>query len=127
MIENKSQYKKLLKENKNIKLRRLFSFFDNDVKAGEIGTIETVQSNAWATKWTSRERASWSYFEDVEIKDNKIYYYSYVPKFKYSEELKEKYKKLGVELEELDSSHKINKESDYYGARFTIIINEIIE
>ena len=126
MIQNKSQFKQKIKENKdNVIIKRIYNYENNNkIPVGSVATVEHIQSNAFTLKWNCLEKATWCYYDSIELKDNKIYYYHYIPE---GRELP-----LGVELIPVDRNDKINKEygtySNYlYTHKFVIMVNEIIE
>lgn len=134
MITNKNQLKNKLKENKNnIIIKRLYNFEkDNKIPEGETGTIDTVQSNAFTIKYNCLDRAAWVYYDNIEIKDNKIIYYQYIDDFNIekAENIKKQLESEGVEILPVSSDDKINKNrcSNYsYIYKYIYIINEIIE
>ena len=72
---------------------------------------------------------------DIEIKDNKIIYYTYISecfdKQKEAEKIQE-LKDKGIKIEAVEKTDKINKDygktrNFYYIARYIEVINEIIE
>lgn len=134
MITNKNQLKNKLKENKNnIIIKRIYNLDKNNkIPEGATATIEKVQSNAFTIKYDCLEREAWIYYDNIEIKDNKIYYYSYIDDFN-AEKVKQaeaEAQKIGVELIPVSADDKINKGrySNYkYIYKYIVIINEIIE
>lgn len=129
MIENKNQLKKQLKENKNnIIITRIYNFDKNNkIKEGEQATIENVQSNAFTIKYNSLDRACWVYYDNIEVKDNKIIYYSYIPDYQ-KEKAEEAAKEKNIELIKIDENDKINKNrlSNYnYIYKYIEMINEL--
>lgn len=131
MISNKNQFKNALKTNKdNIKIKRIYNFDkENKIPEGSIADIIKVQSNAIVVNYRDINKQPCIYFDNVEIKDNKLIYYQYIPKDK--EEIAfENAKELNVEIIKLDDNEyqKINKDSNYnYRYKYIYIINEIIE
>ena len=134
MINNKNQLKNKLKENKNnIIIKRIYNLDKtNKIPEGETATVEKVQSNAFTIRYKSLDREVWIYYDNIEIKDNKIYYYSYIDDFN-TEKVKqaeEEAKKRNIELIPVNTDDKINKnlQSNYkYIYKYIVIINEIIE
>ncbi len=137
MINNKNQLKNKLKENKNnIIIKRIYNLDKNNkIAEGEEATVEKVQSNAFTVKYKSLDREAWIYYDNIEIKDNKIYYYSYIDNFNAEkvEQAKEEAKKRNIELIPVKDDDKINDSynkgyNNYkYIYKYIIIINEIIE
>lgn len=131
MINNKNQFKKALKDNyNNIKIKRIYNFDkENKIPEGSIADIIKVQSNAIRINYRDINKQPWIYFDNVEIKDNKMIYYTYIPEDK--EEIAfENAKELNVEIIKLDDNEyqKINKNSNYNCRyKYIYIINEIIE
>ena len=131
MISNKNQFKKALKDNyNNIKIKRIYNFDkENKIPEGSIADIIKVQSNAIRVNYRDINKQPWIYFDNVEIKDNKMIYYTYIPEDK--EDIAfENAKTLNVEIIKLDDIEyqKINKNSNYNCRyKYIYIINEIIE
>lgn len=131
MINNKNQFKKALKDNyNNIKIKRIYNFDkENKIPEGSIADIIKVQSNAIVVNYRDINKQPWIYFDNVEIKDNKMIYYTYIPEDK-EEIVFENAKTLNVEIIKLDDNEyqKINKNSNYNCRyKYIYIINEIIE
>jgi hypothetical protein len=131
MIQNKNQLKNKLKENKdNIIIKRIYNFDKNNkIAEGSTATIEQVKTNSFTIKYDCNGREVWIYYDNIEVKDNKIIYYDYIPDYK-KEEAEEKAKTLNIELLEVSPDDKINKNnsSNYkYIYKYIIMINEIIE
>lgn len=131
MINNKNQLKNKLKENKNnIIIKRVYNIDKNNkVQEGEIATVAKVQSNAFTIKYNCLEREAWIYYDNIEVKDNKIIYYDYIPDYK-QEEAEKQAKIKNIELIKIDDSDKINQNrlSNYkYIYKYIYIINEIME
>lgn len=134
MIINKNQLKNKLKDNKNnIIIKRIYNLDKNNkIPEGTTATVEKVQSNAFTIKYDCLDREAWIYYDNIEIKDNKIYYYSYIDDFN-DEKVKQaeaEAKKIGIKLIPVDPDDKINKNrySNYkYIYKYVYIINEIIE
>ena len=131
MINNKNQFEKALKNNhNNIKIKRIYNFDkDNKIPQGSIADIIKVQSNAIVVNYKEINKQPWIYFDNVEIKDNKMIYYQYIPENK--EEIAfENAKRLGIDIIKLDSKEyeKMNKNNNYnYNYKHVYMINEIIE
>lgn len=135
MIKNKNQFKIALK-NGNIKsIKRIYNFDSNNkIKEGSVGVITHVQSNAYTVKWDCLEKDTWAYFDDIEVVDNKIIYYQYIPEYKNIDEIKEK---LSIhkhsDLISVSEDDKINNDfkrglrSWKYVYKYIAMINEIIE
>ena len=131
MINNKNQLKNKLKENKNnITIKRVYNIDKNNkVQEGEVATVEKVQSNAFTVKYNCLDREAWIYYDNIEVKDNKIIYYDYIPDYK-QEEAEKQAKIKNIELIKIDDSDKINQNrlSNYkYVYKYISIINEIME
>ena len=131
MINNKNQLKKALKENKNkIFITRLYNFDDNNkIKVGDNATIEKVQSNAFTVKYDAYDKEAWIYYDNIDVKDNKIIYYDYIPEHK-KEEAEKLAKIKNIELLPVADDDKINnnKYSNYkYCYKYVIMINKIVE
>lgn len=131
MINNKNQFKKALKNNcNNIKIKRMYNFDkENKIPEGSIADIIKVQSNAIVVNYRNLNKQPWIYFDNVEIKDNKMIYYNYIPENKEKSAF-ENAKKLGIELIEMDEKErkKMNKGNNHnYGYKYIIMINDIIE
>ena len=131
MINNKNQFKNALKTNKdNIKIKRIYNFDkDNKIPEGSIADIIKVQSNAIVANYKDINKQPWIYFDSVEIKDNKMIYYQYIPEDKEKIAF-ENAKKLGIDVIKLDSKEyeKMNKNNNYnYNYKYVYMINEIIE
>lgn len=131
MINNKNQFKKALKNNhNNIKIKRIYNFDkDNKIPEDSIADIIKVQSNAIVANYKDINKQPWIYFDSVEIKDNKMIYYQYIPKSKEQIAFKNA-KRLGIDVIKLDSKEyeKMNKGNNYnYNYKYIYMINEIIE
>lgn len=131
MIINKNQLKKALKERKeNILIKRVFNMDKNNkIPEGSTATVEKVQTNAFTLKYNCLDRESWVYFENIEVKENYILYFDYIPDYR-KEEAEQKAKEKGIELLKVDENDKINKNSfsNYkYIYKYVIMKNEIIE
>ena len=125
MINNKNQLKKALKENKNnIKIKRIYNLEITDkIAVGTTAKIEHVQTNAFSIKYQEYEKACWVYYENIEVKENKIIYYTYIPLEKV-----EQFKNFDlIELSQEEKT-KLNKGNNWnYTYKIPYIINEIIE
>lgn len=131
MINNKNQFKNALKTNKdNIKIKRIYNFDkENKIPEGSLADIVKVQSNAIVVNYRDLNKQPWIYFDNVEIKDNKMIYYTYIPENKENIAF-ENAKTLNVEIIKLGDNEyqKINKNSNYnYRYKYICMINEIIE
>lgn len=131
MITNKNQFKNALKTNKdNIKIKRVYNFDkDNKIPEGSLADIIHVQSNAIVVNYKDINKQPWIYFDSVEIKDNKMIYYQYIPENKEKITF-ENAKRLGIDIIKLDSKEyeKMNKNNNYnYKYKYVYMINEIIE
>lgn len=134
MINNKSQLKKALKENKNnILIKRIYNLEKNNkIAEGTTAEVEHVQTNAFTIKYAEYEKACWIYFDNIEVKNNKIIYYNYIDDFdeKRTAEKVEQLKKENIDIIPVESTDKINQNrcSNYnYIYKYAYIINEIIE
>ena len=135
MIKNKNQFKIALK-NGNIKsIKRIYNFDSNNkIKEGSVGVITHVQSNAYTVKWDCLEKDTWAYFDSIDVVDNKIIYYNYVPDYNDIEKIKEK---LSIhkysDLISVSDDDKINNDFKRglrgwkYVYKYIAMINEIIE
>ena len=131
MITNKNQLKNKLKENKNnITIKRIYNLEKNNkIPEGSTATIEKVQSNAFTVKYNCLDREAWIYYDNIEVKDNKIIYYCYVTDY-LKETAEKEARSKNIELIPVDPDDKINKNrcSNYnYIYKYVYIINEIIE
>ncbi len=137
MIKNKNQFIKALKENKDsIKIKRIYNFEkDNKIAENSIAEVVYLQSNACKVKYDTLDKELWVYFNDYEIKDNKMYVYNGISNFneeKMQKEVEEA-KKMGIELIPIDLEDKLNDSYNkgnsnyYYVYKYAYIINEIIE
>lgn len=134
MINNKNQLKKALKENKNnIKIKRIYNLEKNNkISVGDIAEVDHVQSNAFTIKYEKYEKPAWIYFDNIEVKDNKIIYYYYIDDFdeKRTAEKVEQLKKENVDIIPVEATDKINQNrySNFkYIYKYINIINEILE
>lgn len=135
MIKNKNQFKIALK-NGNVKnIKRIYNFdSDNKIKEGSVGIITHIQSNAYTVKWNCLEKDTWTWFDNIDIVNNCIIYYQYVPDYYNINDVKEKlstYKHN--ELIEVSEDDKINNNFKKglnnwkYVYKYIAMINEIIE
>lgn len=131
MINNKNQLKKALKENKNnIKIKRIYNLEKNNkINVGDIAEVEHVQSNAFTIKFKNYDKPAWVYYENIEIKENKIFYFQFIPLEKV-EQFKTIAESENINIIELsqEEKEKANKYSNYnYTYKIPYIINEILE
>ena len=131
MINNKNQLKKALKENKkNIKIKRIYNLEKNNkIAVGTLAEVEHVQSNAFTIKYKEYENSCWVYFDNIDVKENKIFYFQFVPleKVEQYKTIAEEEKIDIIELSETEKE-KMNKYSNYnYTCKIPYIINEILE
>lgn len=131
MINNKNQLKKILKENKNkIFITRLYNFDEsNKIKVGDIATIEKVQTNAFTIKYQAYEKEAWIYYDNIEVSDNKIIYYNYIPEHR-KEDAEKIAKEKNINLLPVADNDKINNDKycNYkYCYKYIIMINKIVE
>lgn len=134
MIDNKNQLKKALKDNKNnILIKRIYNFEDNNkIKVGDLATVERVQSNAFTIKYNNFTNECWIYFDNIDVKDNKIIYYNYIDNFdlERTEEKINELKRQNIDILPVEPTDKINNNryNNYkYIYKYVYIINEIIE
>lgn len=127
MISNKNQFKKNIN---NVKLKRIYNFdSDNKIPVGSVGEITHVQTNACRVKYDSLDKELWIHYDNIEIKDNKMYYYSYIDESRRDDAII-RAQELDVNLIPVSDDDKINnsKYSNYkYVFKYVIIVNEIIE
>lgn len=135
MIKNKNQFKIALK-NGNVKnIKRIYNFDnDNKIKEGSVGVITHVQSNAYTVKWDCLEKDTWAWFDTIEVVDNKIIYYQYIPDYYNINEIKEKLSHYKYsDLISVSDDDKINNDFKKvlrnwkYAYKYIAMINEIIE
>ena len=132
MIQNKNQFKNALKNGTIKEIKRIYNFDKNNkIPEGSTATIEHVQSNSIKLKWDCLDNPTWSYYDFLEIKNNKILYFDYVPEHRLAE-AKEIIKNKGLDVEliplEEKEKEKVNKGSNQiYTYKYVIIKNEIIE
>ena len=130
MIENKNQFKKAIKEDKVKYIKRVYNLEDNNkIPVGTIGTIFSKQSNAFTIKWECLDKPTWTWYDNIEVKDNEYYYYSYVGS-KFDSKLIEILKNKGIELIPLTDKEKekVNKNTNAeYEFKFVVMTNEILE
>lgn len=135
MIKNKNQFKIALKNGNIKKVKRIYNMDnDNKIKEGSIGVITHVQSNAYTAKWECLDRDAWTWFDNIEVVDNKIIYYNYIPDYKNIDEIKEKLSHYKYsDLISVNDNDKINDNYNKgysnwkYAYKYIVIINEIIE
>lgn len=132
MIQNKNQFKNALKNGTIKGIKRVYNF-DKNNKIPEESTaiIEHIQSNAIKLKWDCLDTPTWAYFDFLEIKNNNILYFDYVPERRL-QEAQETIKNKGLDVEliplEEKEKEKINKGNNQnYTHKYIIIKNEIIE
>lgn len=130
MINNKNQFKKAIKNNEVAYIRRIYNFEeDNKINVGACGEITYSQSNAFRIKWECLEKETWTWYDDIEVKDNKYYFYNYVGS-KFNSKAIEELKARNIELIPLTDKEKekVNKNTNAeYEFKFVIMINEIVE
>ena len=134
MIKNKSQFINALKNNKIKAIKRIYNLNENTskIKINDIATIEEVKTTFYKLKYKSNNKIISSYYNNFEVKDNKIYYYELIPEYKEEEArklIKEKYNN-SIELIPLTEKEKENnnKYCNYnYTYKVINFINEIIE
>lgn len=135
MIKNKNQFKIALK-NGNIKsIKRIYNFDSNNkIKEGSVGVITHVQSNAYTVKWDCLEKDTWAYFDSIDVVDNKIIYYNYVPDYNDIEKIKEKlsHYKYGDLIsvsddDKMNDSYNKGYSNWKYAYKCIAMINEIVE
>lgn len=135
MIKNKNQFKIALK-NGNIKaIKRIYNFDSgNKIKEGTIGVVTHIQSNTYKLKWNCLENETWTYFDSIEVVDNKIIYYGYIPDYKDINEVKKLLSQYKYnELISVSDHDKINDSYNKgycnwkYTYKYITMINEIIE
>lgn len=131
MINNKNQLKKALKENKNnIKIKRIYNLEKiNKIAEGTLAEVEHVQSNAFTIKYKEYEKPCWIYFDNIEVKENKIFYFQYIPleKVEHFKTIAEAEDLNIIELSQEEKT-KLNKGNNWnYTYKIPYIINEILE
>lgn len=135
MIKNKNQFKIALKNGRIKAIKRVYNIDnDNKIKEGSVGVITHIQSNAYKVKWDCLEKDTCTWFDTIEVVDNKIIYYQYIPEHKNIDEIKEKLSTHKYnELYQIADDDKINDSynkgySSYkYIYKYIAMINEIIE
>lgn len=129
MIKNKNQFKNAIKNNEVTYIRRIYNFEeDNKIPVGTIGKILNKQSNAFIINWECLDRTTWTWYDDIEVKDNKYYFYNYVGS-KFDSDRIESLKNKGIELIPLTDKEKekVNKNTNAeYEFKFAVMINEIL-
>lgn len=127
MILNKNQFKKNIN---NVKLKRIYNFDkDNKIPVGSVGEIVHVQTNACRVKYDCLDKELWIHYDNIEIKDNRMYYYSYVDESRRDDAII-RAQELDIQLLPVSDDDKMNNNrySNYkYVFKYVIIINEIIE
>lgn len=135
MIKNKNQFKIALK-NGNVKaIKRVYNVNNNNkIKEGNVGVVTYVQSNAYRLKWDCLDSETWTYFDNIDVVDNKIIYYDYIPDYKNIEEIKKllstrKYNELFEvsDNDKINDSYKNGYSNWKYTYKYIAMINEIIE
>lgn len=135
MIKNKNQFKIALKNGRIKAIKRIYNFdSSNKVNEGASGFITHIQSNAYKVKWDCLEKDTWTYFDNIEVIDNKIIYYDYISEYKNIDEIKEKLSTHKYnELYQVADDDKINDSYNKgynnwkYAYKYISMINEIIE
>lgn len=131
MIKNKNQFKIALK-NGNVKnIKRIYNFDnDNKIKEGSVGVITHIQSNAYTVKWDCLEKDTWTWYDTIDVVDNKIIYYQYIPDYYNINDIKEKLSTHKYsDLISVSDDDKINNNHNAwkYTYKYIAMINEIIE
>lgn len=130
MISNKNQFKNAIKEKRVKYVKRIYNLEQpNKIPVGTLGKVVHSQSNAFTIRWDCLERETWAWYDDIEVKDNKYYYYNYVGS-KFDSKRIEFLKNNGVEMIPLTDKEKekVNKNTNAeYEFKFVIMINEIGE
>lgn len=130
MIENKNQFKKAIKENRIKEIIRVYNFDkENKIKENEKAILIASQTNCFQLKWNCLEKATYTYFDNIEIKDNKYYFYQYLSE-KFENNKIEYLKQNNIDIIPLEEKEyiKVNKGTNAdYKYKFTIMINEIVE
>ena len=130
MIENKNQFKKAIKENKIKEIKRIYNFNkENKIKENEKAILINSQSNCFQLKWDCLEKATYTYFDDIEVKNNKYYFFNLLSE-KFNHDKIEILKSQNIELIPLTEKEKekYNKFSNSeYCYKIIVMINEIIE
>lgn len=132
MIQNKNQFKNALKNGTIKAIKRIYNFDNNNkIPVGVNGVIETIQTNAFTIKYNMNIPSCWVYYDNIDIIDNEILYYSYIPERRL-QEAQETIKNKGLDVEliplEEKEKEKVNKGSNQnYTHKYVIIKNEIIE
>lgn len=135
MIKNKNQFKIALKNGRIKGIKRIYNMDnDNKVKEGSIGIITHIQSNEYRVKWDCLEKDSCTWFDSIEVVNNKIIYYGYIPEYKNIDEIKEKlshYKYSDLinvsDNDKVNSNYKNGYSNWKYAYKYIAMINEIIE
>lgn len=135
MIKNKNQFKIALKNGRIKAIKRIYNIDNyNKIKEGSVGVITHVQSNAYTVKWDCLEKDTWTWFDDIEVVDNKIIYYQYIPNYANIDEFKGmlstyKYNEL-IEVSEddkINNNFKKGLNNWKYAYKYIAMINEIVE
>lgn len=132
MIKNKNQFKNALKNGTIKGIKRKYNFDSyNKIPVGTCGIIETIQTNAFTIKYNMNIPSCWVYYDNIDIIDNEIIYYNYIPERRL-QEAQETIKNKGLDVEliplEEKEKEKVNKGSNQnYTHKYIIIKNEIIE
>lgn len=130
MIKNKNQFKKAILENKIKEIKRVYNFDKNTkIKENEKAILIASQTNCFQLKWNCLEKATYTYFDNIEVKDNKYFLYQYLSE-KFDTKKIEYLKQNNIEIIPLDEKEyiKINKGTNAnYKYKFIIMINKIVE
>lgn len=135
MIKNKNQFKIALKNGRIKAIKRIYNMDnDNKIKEGSVGVITHIQSNAYTVKWDCLEKDTWTWFDGIDVVNNCIIYYTYVPDYTNIDEIKEmlsntKYYEL-IKIsdnDKINNNFKKNLHNWKYVYKYIIMINEIIE
>lgn len=135
MIKNKNQFKIALKNGRIKAIKRIYNFDSgNKIKEGAIGIVSKVQSNAYTVKWDCLEKDTWTWFDYIEVVDNKIIYYDYISEHENIDEIKEKLSThkysdlIGVsDNDKVNNNFKSGLRNWKYAYKYIIMINEIVE
>lgn len=135
MIKNKNQFKIALKNGRIKAIKRIYNIDNyNKITEGSVGVITHVQSNAYTVKWDCLEKDTWTWFDNIDVVNNCIIYYQYVPDYRNIDEIKEKLSTYKYnELIEVSEDDKINNNFKKglnnwkYAYKYIAMINEIIE
>lgn len=129
MITNKNQLKKALKEGRIKGFERVYNFEENNkVKVGDIATVEKVQSNAYTIKWKVYDKEAWVYFDDIDVINGCVIYYSYLTENNVDKINIDKENLIEVSLDDkINKSYREGYSSYFYKYKFIIMKNRIIE